>query len=221
MYKDVDAVTDYPAFYFWEEIHKAFPEAKVILMLREDEDAWCNSMEKQLRIMEGSFLLRLMQYLSPTARNTAAKVFPYLGSVVLGHTDSFHWKPFRWARINRELLKLKFRAHNAHVVQNVRPEKFLQFKCSDGWEPLCKFLDVAIPDETFPHENKSGEILQKLLETNPHLMKMKREVLMSSAIITLTTGIAGYFLFTRGPRNIYHSVTSWMKTLPEILHTRT
>ena len=29
MYKDVDAVVDAPAFYFWEEIHKAFPDAKV------------------------------------------------------------------------------------------------------------------------------------------------------------------------------------------------
>lgn len=29
MYDDVDAVVDVPAFYFWEEIHKAFPDAKV------------------------------------------------------------------------------------------------------------------------------------------------------------------------------------------------
>ena len=29
MYKDVDAVCDLPCFIFWEEIHKAFPDAKV------------------------------------------------------------------------------------------------------------------------------------------------------------------------------------------------
>ena len=29
MYKDVDAVTDMPASGLWEEIHKAFPDAKV------------------------------------------------------------------------------------------------------------------------------------------------------------------------------------------------
>ena len=29
MFENVDAVTDAPAFYFWDEIHKAFPEAKV------------------------------------------------------------------------------------------------------------------------------------------------------------------------------------------------
>ena len=31
MYKDVDAVTDMPASGLWEEIHKAFPDAKVII----------------------------------------------------------------------------------------------------------------------------------------------------------------------------------------------
>ena len=29
MYEGVDAVTDTPAFYFWEELHKAYPDAKV------------------------------------------------------------------------------------------------------------------------------------------------------------------------------------------------
>ena len=29
MYKDVDAVTDMPPCYFWDEIHKAFPDSKV------------------------------------------------------------------------------------------------------------------------------------------------------------------------------------------------
>ena len=29
MFQDVDAVTDMPPCYFWDEIHKAFPDAKV------------------------------------------------------------------------------------------------------------------------------------------------------------------------------------------------
>ena len=29
MYKDVDATCDVPACYYWEEMHKAFPDAKV------------------------------------------------------------------------------------------------------------------------------------------------------------------------------------------------
>ena len=33
MYKDVDAVTDFPANTFWKEISEAFPDAKVNLKL--------------------------------------------------------------------------------------------------------------------------------------------------------------------------------------------
>ena len=29
MYKDVDVVLDFPAFFFWKEIHDAFPDSKV------------------------------------------------------------------------------------------------------------------------------------------------------------------------------------------------
>ena len=31
MYQGVDAVADSPAWYFWEELHLAFPDAKVII----------------------------------------------------------------------------------------------------------------------------------------------------------------------------------------------
>ncbi|CAK8677506.1 uncharacterized protein LOC143446744 [Clavelina lepadiformis] len=43
MYHSVDAVTDSPAYKFWEEILQAFPDAKVILTSR-DEDSWYKSL---------------------------------------------------------------------------------------------------------------------------------------------------------------------------------
>ena len=33
MFKNVDAVADIPAVYFWDEIHKAFPNAKVVVLV--------------------------------------------------------------------------------------------------------------------------------------------------------------------------------------------
>ena len=35
MYEDVDAVTDVPPCYFWDEIHKAFPDSKVTVILHK------------------------------------------------------------------------------------------------------------------------------------------------------------------------------------------
>lgn len=48
MYHNIDAVTDSPAFMFWEQILEAFPDAKVILVER-DEDKWLASLQKHLK----------------------------------------------------------------------------------------------------------------------------------------------------------------------------
>nr|XP_039273960.1 uncharacterized protein LOC120347915 [Styela clava] len=136
MYKDIDAVTDYPACCFWEEIYKAFPDSKIILMIRDDEESWFTSAANQIREGESKMILRLFTFdISDRKQND--------GRIAFGINDSFLWKPFSLSYLNEQLMKLKYRAHNAYVLQNAPPEKLLVFKCSEGWEPLCKFLDVS------------------------------------------------------------------------------
>ena len=43
MYQNVDAITDLPAALWYEEIHKTFPDAKVIVSVRDSEEVWVNS----------------------------------------------------------------------------------------------------------------------------------------------------------------------------------
>lgn len=38
-------------------------------------------------------------------------------------------------------------------LQHVPADKLLVFQPSQGWEPLCKFLNKPIPDQPFPHVN--------------------------------------------------------------------
>ena len=37
------------------------------------------------------------------------------------------------------------------------PSRLVEWQPGDGWEPLCAALDVAAPDEPFPHLNTSEE----------------------------------------------------------------
>merc|ERR1712192_90905 len=53
MYEDVDAVVDVPACAWWEEIHRAFPDAKIILTMRESEDIWLKSLNNQFSAFDG------------------------------------------------------------------------------------------------------------------------------------------------------------------------
>jgi Sulfotransferase domain len=46
-----------------------------------------------------------------------------------------------------------FERHNRHVQQRVPPDRLLVYEVREGWEPLCRFLGVAVPAIPFPHLN--------------------------------------------------------------------
>ena len=46
-----------------------------------------------------------------------------------------------------------FEWHNVGVKEHVPPDKLLVYEVEEGWEPLCKFLGVEVPDKPFPHLN--------------------------------------------------------------------
>nr|XP_039273956.1 uncharacterized protein LOC120347910 [Styela clava] len=66
MYKDIDAAMDVPIYSFWEMILEAFPDAKVILTVRDDEDKFCESMKTQLR--KNNQIFKFLTLFSPTLR---------------------------------------------------------------------------------------------------------------------------------------------------------
>ena len=52
----------------------------------------------------------------------------------------------------------KYVQHGKEVKEWVPREKLLEFNVKQGWDPLCKFLGVAVPNEPFPHLNDANEI---------------------------------------------------------------
>jgi hypothetical protein len=46
-----------------------------------------------------------------------------------------------------------FERHIEHVCRTCPPERLLVFDVAEGWEPLCAFLDVPVPQQPFPHLN--------------------------------------------------------------------
>ena len=49
------------------------------------------------------------------------------------------------------------------VKNTVPSEKLLIFSVKEGWEPLCKFLDVPIPDGPFPNTNDTKMMKQRMM----------------------------------------------------------
>uniref|UniRef100_H2ZCA3 Sulfotransferase family protein n=1 Tax=Ciona savignyi TaxID=51511 RepID=H2ZCA3_CIOSA len=143
MYKDVDAVVDAPAFAYWKEIHEVFPDAKIILTSCE-ESPWFEKWQRQFENAASNPVYRLLTLLSPTA---------YQFNI---HDYS----------LNKMMAIRIFRAHNADVVQNAPADKLLQFNVKQGWDPLCKFLEVPAPEKPFPHKNAGGTVLNDVIAEN-------------------------------------------------------
>lgn len=211
MYEDVDAVVDSPAMYFWEEISKAFPEAKIILSMRDSEEAWFESLRKQLEVLDSNFFLRLTQILSPTTRRFFRNVSEPTACVAFGipPMSDFRVK----TPINKQMLMLKYRAHNAYVMNNAPADKLLVYQCKEGWKPLCDFLGVPVPDEPFPHKNVRGNIVEDLMKENPIMKRLLRETMISSSILLVLLTVSGYYTYKIGPRTILGSVGTALSSI--------
>ena len=76
------------------------------------------------------------------------------------------------------------------IFQNAPKDKLLVYNCKEGWEPLCKFLEVDVPDIPFPHKNKSGSIFDDLLKSNEVMIRVKREAIAVGSGLVVCLGVA-------------------------------
>ncbi|KAL1970514.1 hypothetical protein VTN77DRAFT_4158 [Rasamsonia byssochlamydoides] len=131
---DYMAVTDFPAAMFWEELIAAYPSAKVILSIR-DEDSWYKSVEST--IWHSWLVIKAEGKKLQTPRDMM------LEKLQVHVWDGDFPKNGRKA----------FREHNENIrrAMSERKEDFLEYNIKDGWEPLCRFLGKEIPTQDIPH----------------------------------------------------------------------
>jgi hypothetical protein len=151
LYDGFDASSDMPSFIYWHEQMEAFPDAKVILTTR-DLDAWWNSWISAVESQEG-FIIS-MSYL-PRFKAVRRIIDNW-------ERNFFRIEPTKYVE---EGAKARVKEHNEAVKAAVPPERLLVFNFKEGWDPLCEFLGVPVPDEPFPHENVgSAQIERQIAE---------------------------------------------------------
>lgn len=83
--------------------------------------------------------------------------------------------------------------HLEEVRSLVPPENLLEYRVSDGWGPLCKFLGDDIPEEPFPRVNDISNFKTRCTTRN-------RRQMMNAALQTGVYGgtvmATGYVLFS-------------------------
>jgi hypothetical protein len=50
------------------------------------------------------------------------------------------------------------------VKQAVPADRLLVWSVADGWEPLCEFLELPVPDTPFPHLNDTEEFKNRVID---------------------------------------------------------
>jgi len=145
------STVDWPAAAFWRQILDAYPESVAILTVR-DPGRWHDSVmstifrgDRQAHTPVGRALLRIA-----TVGRADLRAVAELNETVV-RDGVFAGRPG-----DREHAIKVYEQHVAEVKATVAPERLLVFDLRDGWEPLCAFLGVPVPDEPFPHANDAA-----------------------------------------------------------------
>ncbi len=78
------------------------------------------------------------------------------------------WTAFGDRIHDRDFMVSYFEAHRSEVERTIPAERLLVYQVKQGWEPLCRFLDLPVPDEPFPHVNSRDEFAQMLEAMKAH-----------------------------------------------------
>jgi len=133
------ATVDWPAAAFWKELSQAYPDALVLLSVREVDEWWASADRTIFAISRRApppdpvFSSQLEM-----ARNLLESRF----------TPG-------WA--DEKTAKQAYLRHNDEVRTSVGRDRLLEWHPGDGWKPICTRLGVAVPREPFPHVNTTAE----------------------------------------------------------------
>ena len=154
-----EITVDWPACAFYAELMEAFPEAPVILTVR-DPERWYESTRNTIygirRVSAGPAPVRLAFAL--------AGLFAPGVIGIARLADEIVWKDTFDGRFEDRSHAIEtFHRHNEEVRRHVPPERLLVYDVKEGWTPLCDFLGVEVPDRPFPHLNDTREMRRRLL----------------------------------------------------------
>ncbi|KAJ5374315.1 hypothetical protein N7517_006321, partial [Penicillium concentricum] len=150
---DYQAVCDVPTACFAEELMTAYPNAKIILTNR-DIDAWFDSVQKTLVANAFTRRASLISFLATITRSPNRWTRP----VMMYALSDFFGGNFE------KNGKQTYQKHYDRVREMAaeRNMELLEYKITDGWGPLCKFLGHDMPENPFPSGNDKQEVNSRI-----------------------------------------------------------
>lgn len=132
------ATVDSPGCDVYADLMQLYPSAKVVLSVRDSNEAWWKSFETSIGAQ------RTLRYRILTYPIRFLRLQKFLFDAIMA----------RWSSLlgaSEDLGPAVHAAHNAQVRATVPRERLLEFNVKMGWPKLCEFLEVQVPDQPFPN----------------------------------------------------------------------
>ncbi len=149
-----EATVDWPGSFFYQELVETYPEAKVLLSVR-DSDSWARSINNTMWPL--FFGDNVMHHLS-SARCQIDE----------GWRNYIEFMKGMWKKsglLNESgAVPEAFERYNADVQETVPEDRLLVWNPADGWDPLCAFLEVPVPQEPVQRVNDSEMFADRIID---------------------------------------------------------
>jgi len=147
------SVTDFPCCMYYTELAALYPEAKIILTVRDPEKWYESTLETIYRGKPKSlkdYGKLMWNYLRSSDMRKVAPVFQ--------NNDKLIWDGFFESKFEDKEHTLRiYHRHIETVKKTIPKERLLVFNVKEGWQPLCDFLGQAVPQIPFPRTHQRTE----------------------------------------------------------------
>lgn len=153
LFNGYQAAADWPVAAYYRDLMAVYPDAKIILTVR-DPESWHVSIMNTLYQISRRF-------------NKFTRIIPSVHQF-LNAMEKAIWEGVFHNKVEDKAHAVKvFKDHIEEVKRMVPKERLLIFEARHGWEPLCAFLDAPVPvNKPYPHENDGRTIRQILKYRN-------------------------------------------------------
>ena len=152
VFEKYQSTADCPACYFWRALLQQYPNAQYVLTVR-DPDRWYES----FRATVYQAIMHPERAPDEAHRNVQLMARQLiLDTMFEGRFD------------DRSFAIDKYQQHNREIREFFPKNRLLVFEVSEGWSPLCEFLNVGVPDSDFPKANTRTEFQERFaVEAKP------------------------------------------------------
>jgi len=169
LFGEHESTVDWPGAFFYRELADAYPEAKVVLSAR-DPEAWEKSMVDTIwGLFHGHSVManlsKAREIVDPEWRS-----YMRLMARMWAAQGIFAGPDFRPGQLAEAIAR-----YQEQVERHIPRERLLVWNVQEGWEPLCSFLEVDVPDAQFPRLNDSKMFVDRITDGALVVLKEWRE----------------------------------------------